>query len=148
MRRLPRFHLASLLVGSLTAAVLLGLNLTPILADHQGAPPSNSCWGPGTRTIDLPETQRHSAFVRVTQGWPLAIREETAVVRVGTPIPTESNMGEYNASLTRWTWSTNASVDWKRVALNAVALLSATVTILIAVEWMLRRRVSRLKTGP
>lgn len=144
-----RFHLASLFASALTAALLLGVNVVPCIADHSESTAVDmlSCWAPPLRQLEIPDTQRHSAVVRVSQGWPFTVREESAFVRVATPIPKESNLKEYSISLTHWTWTDGVALDWSRVALNGVALFFATITILVCVEWFIRRRVSKLETG-
>jgi len=141
MRRF-RFHLASLFAGALAAAVLLGLNLAPLMANRQEPPMPGmfSCWGPGIRTIDLPETQRHSAFVRISQGWPLSVREEDAIVR-GSSLPLEYlDQRQYSLGPTHWSWSTEISIDWRRVALNGGIALLLALGVLFVTEKLLRRR--------
>lgn len=143
MNRTLRFHLVSLFTATLTAAILLGFNLMPRITDHKEATELEmiSCWAPGMPIIRLPDAQRHSAIVRVSQGWPWTVREEDAVVRVATPIPTESDLRGYSMAVTRWSWSDGVVPDWRLAALNGVAILVAAITLLTGVELVLRRKV-------
>lgn len=131
MRRLLRFHLASLLISSLTAAVLLGVNLIPQHANQRRATfPQIIRLDNDWSTVDVYE--HGNVLVWVSQGWPFCAREEDAVTRQISP----------NAKPEPWVWSYYAPLQWNYAVANGAIALVASVAVLAGVEWLLRRRTS------
>jgi len=134
MKALLRFQFVSLLVAVLVTGGLLGLSVAPRV--------EQDAWGqnglmPQTAQVSEDLDYLGDTFgmerLRVSQGWPLTIREVCGLAR-GSPayLKRASFLNE---------WLETRDIDWRAAALNGMAVLLAGITVLIGVEWVLRRRL-------
>ncbi len=137
MKALLRFQFVSLLAAVLVTGGLLGLSVVPQV--------DQNAWGYdgfAPQTVQISEEHEYLGdrfFIerlRVSQGWPLTIREVCSLAR-GSPayLKRASLLDE---------WLETRDVDWRAVALNGMAVLLAGITVLIGVERVLRGRLRRV----
>jgi len=113
---MKRFHLMSLIAGTLTAAVLLYLNLTVREIET-----------PAWRLKERRPIPAPNRFY-VAQGWPFALRQ-SAVLK-----------SDFTPDMPRGRWRMFQEIDTQELVANCVACVLLTLSVMVAVEVILRRR--------
>jgi len=138
MNNLFRFHLPSLLLSVLVAALLLGLSLTPRVEINSWIETSPQTYPFAEEISNAPPESYGMERICVYQGWPWRIREVRGLAR-GSPQYLRNAPFHHE-------WLGTQRINWSEVALNTVAVLGSAITILRCVEWLLRRLTEKRKT--